>query len=122
MKPSLSEVIDFIKKETGCRKHFIDENTRIEDDLGVSGDDGVELLEAAEKFFSVSFDTEDLSFRTLFGLKENEYLFHSEGLDLLGICHFFEWLRGEKPPVIVDLTVGQLHQTLIQVSKQNCAE
>ncbi|MCS3424689.1 hypothetical protein M2403_003312 [Rahnella sp. BIGb0603] len=122
MKPSLCDVIDFIREETGCRNDFIDENTRIEHDLGVSGDDGEYFLEAAQKFFGVSLDTEELSFRSLFGLQDNEYLFHSEGLDLLGINCLIDWLRGIKPPVIVDLTVGQFHQALIRVSEHNLAK
>ncbi|MEJ1267413.1 hypothetical protein WDV93_08480 [Pantoea ananatis] len=58
---------------------------------------------------------EDDDFRTLFDLKENEYLFSSEGLDLLGIGYFFEWLRGKPHSVVKDLSVGQLHQVLVKL-------
>lgn len=119
MSPSVEEVIAFVREFSGCTRKAIDESTLLEDDLGICGDDGVELLEAAEKFFAVRFETDEEDFRSLFSLKENEYLFTSEGLDLLGICYFFRWLRGEPEPVVRDLSIGQLHQVLVKVrSKQ----
>ncbi|MFS2059152.1 hypothetical protein [Kosakonia cowanii] len=119
MSPSVEEVIAFVREFSGCTRKAIDESTLLEDDLGICGDDGVELLEAAEKFFSVRFETDEEDFRSLFSLKENEYLFTSEGLDLLGICYFFRWLRDEPEPVVRDLSIGQLHQVLVKVrSKQ----
>lgn len=119
MSPSVEEVIAFVREFSGCTRKAIDESTLLEDDLGICGDDGVELLEEAEKFFAVRFATDEEDFRSLFSLKENEYLFTSEGLDLLGICYFFRWLRGEPEPVVRDLSIGQLHQVLVKVrSKQ----
>lgn len=108
-----------MREFSGCTRKAIDESTLLEEDLGICGDDGVELLEEAEKFFAVRFATDEEDFRSLFSLKENEYLFTSEGLDLLGICYFFRWLRGEPEPVVRDLSIGQLHQVLVKVrSKQ----
>ena len=118
MSPSVEEVIAFVREFSGCTRKAIDESTLLEEDLGICGDDGVELLEA-EKFFAVRFETDEEDFRSLFSLKENEYLFTSEGLDLLGICYFFRWLHGEPEPVVRDLSIGQLHQVLVKVrSKQ----
>ncbi|MGJ7470289.1 hypothetical protein [Kosakonia cowanii] len=115
MSPSVEEVIAFVREFSGCTRKAIDESTLLEEDLGICGDDGVELLEEAEKFFAVRFATDEEDFRSLFSLKENEYLFTSEGLDLLGICYFFRWLRGEPEPVVRDLSIGQLHQMLVKV-------
>ncbi len=64
----------------------------------------------------------DQGLRTIFSLKENEYLFNSEGLDLLGICRFFEWIRGIPRPVIRDLSVGQLHRALVSASNVHLLE
>lgn len=115
MEPSLEEVIAFVRKCSGCRRKAIDENTWLENDLGITGDDGVELLEEAEKVFGVSFATEEEDFRQLFSLQENEYLFHSEGIDFFGIAWLCRKLRGIPAPVIRDLSVGQLHRVLVKL-------
>jgi len=119
MSPELEEVIAFVRDYTGWKSKVINEATRLENDLGITGMDGVDFLQDAEKFFDVSFETEDENIRTLFDLKENEYLFSSEGFDLLGICYFLEWLRGEPHPVVKDLSVGQLHRALVKLRGKN---
>jgi hypothetical protein len=53
--------------------------TQFERDLGITGDDGSELLEATERKFQISLSSEDQGYRATFGLGPNEYLFHSEG-------------------------------------------
>ncbi|QNQ18838.1 hypothetical protein HF650_03255 [Kosakonia sp. SMBL-WEM22] len=119
MSPSLEEVIAFVRECSGCKRKAIDENTLLERDLHLAGMDGVDLLNDAETFFAVSFETDEEDFRSLFSLKENEYLFTGEGFELLGISYFFRWLRGEPEPVVRDLSVGQLHQVLVKLrSKQ----
>nr|WP_237449371.1 DUF1493 family protein [Pantoea sp. Taur] len=98
----MEEVIEFVREFSGDHKSVITEHTRQDADLGITGDDGVELLEDAEKKFGVSFVTEERSFQETFGLGDNEYLFNSEGLDLLGIgrlasCgEFSGWRHSEK--------------------------
>lgn len=87
MKPTLKDVIEFVREFSGDHKSAITEHTLLDADLGITGDDGVELLEDAEKKFGVSFVTEERSFQETFGLGENEYLFNSEGVDFLGISH-----------------------------------
>lgn len=116
MAPSLSQVIIFVHQFSKASLDSVHEQTRLEADLGITGDDGVEIIEAAEKTFRVDFCSTDQSFSTLFSLKENEYLFNSEGLDLLGICRLFDWIRGIPRPVIRDLSVGQLHRALVEAS------
>lgn len=118
MSPTLAEVISFIREYAGLRKQPIDENTYIENDLGIAGDDGVELLQEAETVFGVCFETDEYNLRTLFSMSDNEYLFTAEGLDLFGISRFFAWLRGIPEPTIRDLTVGEFHQVLVKLRLQ----
>src|SRR6185437_6309150 len=54
-------------------KKAIKPATQFERDLGITGDDGDDLLVAAEKKYDVKFD------RQAFGLAPDEYLFHSDG-------------------------------------------
>ncbi|MBK0124352.1 DUF1493 family protein [Pantoea sp. S61] len=51
MKPTLEQVIEFVREYSGDLKSVMTEHTRLEADLGITGDDGVELLEEAEKRF-----------------------------------------------------------------------
>lgn len=117
MEPTLTQVIGFIREFTGHRRIPIHENSWLEADLGVTGDDGVELLEEIAEAFNVVLYTAEEGYRDTFSLGENEYLFEGEGLDLLGIHRFFAWLRGIPKPVIRDLSVGQLHQALVRAAK-----
>jgi acyl carrier protein len=86
------------------QRKVISEKTLIEKDLGITGDDGVELIEEIEKIYGISFAPED------FGLTENESLFHSEGASLSGLLY---WLLGRDNEYVKALTVGQLHEGLL---------
>ena len=58
MKPrAISGVVEFTLEETSTRG-TANEDTKLERGLGVTGDDGVNLLEAAEAKFGVSFGKE----------------------------------------------------------------
>ncbi|WP_052127540.1 DUF1493 family protein [Enterobacter cancerogenus] len=70
MKPTLEEVIEFVHEFSGDHKSVITEHTLLDADLGITGDDGVELLEDAEKKFGVSFVTEERSFQKIFEIGE----------------------------------------------------
>lgn len=54
-------------------------DTLFEDDLGITGDDGCELLEETERRFGVCLSSPEHGYRQTFGLGPNEFLFHSEG-------------------------------------------
>jgi len=56
--------------------------TKFERDLGLTGDDGGDLLLATEKQFCVALCSDETGVRMTFNLEPNEYLFHSEGLEL----------------------------------------
>jgi hypothetical protein len=79
--PSFKEFTDFIRTCTGIsmRKQIVPE-TLFERDLGVTGDDGCELLEAIEDHYGVCLLSRDDGYRSTFGLAPHEFLFHSEGL------------------------------------------
>lgn len=64
---------------TGEYRAPIDENTRLEADLGISGDDGVEFLSEVAQACGVVLHTQEEGFRFTFDLQENEYIFASEG-------------------------------------------
>lgn len=114
MEPTLADVIAFIRDFSKYKRGILDENSWLEEDLGITGDDGVELLEEAENVFGVRFCAGKEDFRQVFSLKENEYLFHSEGFDFLGIAYLCRRLRGIPEPVIRDLSIGQLHRALVE--------
>lgn len=81
MKPiSFDELSAFIHQFSGVsEKTIITPQTLFEKDLYISGDDGIDLLEAIESRFAVTFPAEEDDFRALFNLQPNEYLFHGEG-------------------------------------------
>ena len=60
-------------------KKQITPDTQFERDLGITGDDGDDLLEATQKHFKVNFTDGENGVRTIFKLGPNEYLFNSEG-------------------------------------------
>jgi acyl carrier protein len=50
---SRHKLIQFIREEIGEFKMQIDSNTTIEDDLGVTGDEAIELIQKIAKEFSI---------------------------------------------------------------------
>jgi hypothetical protein len=96
-------------------KTEISENTLLEDGLGITGDDGCELLEEIEKTFSLSFTGKDGSLREAFDLEENQFLFHGEGIDLFGI---FSFIFGRKPENVKPITVGDLLTASLKVKNK----
>jgi hypothetical protein len=53
--------------------------TLFEDDLGITGDDGCELLEETERRFAVRLSSPEHGYRETFNLAPHEFLFNSEG-------------------------------------------
>jgi hypothetical protein len=113
-EPSLLDVANFVRAWTGMSNKFVVRSeTRLEADLGVTGDEGEELLKAVAKAFSVALANPDDGYRTTFSLSPNEYLFSSEGFDMLGIGSLIG--HGGTPNHFVrDLTVGQLHTAIVR--------
>jgi acyl carrier protein len=103
--PSFEQLAEFIRRECGLRKDkHIDADTQFERDLGITGDDGGELLEAVEKQYQIEFTHES------FGLEFNEYLFHSEGFDLSPIQSLF----GRPIPEVRSFTAGELYEAVLK--------
>jgi acyl carrier protein len=78
--PTFDEFAHFIREFSGdSADQVITPDTQFERDLGVTGDDGDDLLIATEKRFHIQLVTEERSLRETFNMAPNEYLFHSEG-------------------------------------------
>ena len=106
---SFEEFAGFIR-ECGHlgREERITPDTRFERDLGITGDDGNELLQAAEKRFGVTFT------RETFNLKPNEFLFGPEASlgDLITL--FRHWKSQFR-----SFTVGELYEAIRREVKSN---
>lgn len=108
--PDILEVISLVREFTGLRPDRpITAEARIEADLGITGDDGIDLLRAVEARFDVNLGVADGNLRRVFDLGENEFLFGSEGLEVPFVGRLRKWLTGRPQPVIRDLSVGDLH-------------
>jgi len=86
-KPTLDDLISLIRTHQCISEQItINGSTLLEKDLGITGDDGSELLEEIENKYDISFSGENGTIQGAFELEEDEYLFHSEGegLDIIG--------------------------------------
>ncbi len=105
---SFDEFSDFIRQWGRISpKRRIEPETDFERDLGVSGDDGRDLLEAVEERFGISLSSEEHGYREAFNLAPDEFLFGPEGL----------WpdpgtLFGRPAKVVVGLTVGRMYKAV----------
>jgi len=107
--PSFDEFAEFIRQWAGLwRKKRIAPETEFERDLGITGDDGCELLEATEKRFNVTLSSDEQGYRKTFNLGPNEFLFHAEGIG--------PWppypLTIFTAPVVRAFTVGELYNAV----------
>ncbi|GAB3722551.1 hypothetical protein [Spirosoma lituiforme] len=99
---------NFIRQHTGVsRKKLITPSTQFENDLGITGDDGIELLEAVEKHYGVDLGNNEQGSRNLFNLAPNESLFHGEGFSMP-----LWWFGFGQKPVVRGFTVGELYTVL----------
>lgn len=119
--PSLADVASFIRHEAGLpNSREIHEATRLDADLGITGDDGEALVRAAEQAFGVTLHV-DGSVRSVFGLAPNEVLFHSEGFDSSWLFNGVRRMLFGRPPstVVTDLTAGRLREVIVQRRQQH---
>jgi len=117
---SFDEFAEFIREWAGLsRKKQIAPETESEDGLGITGDDGCELLEATEKRFKVTLSSEEHGYRKTFNLAPNEFLFHPEGF---GLGPDPLTLLGRPAPVIVDFTVGELYSAVQEAQTKKSGE
>ena len=95
--------------------------TLFEDDLGITGDDGVDLPRATEKQFDVQLSSREDGYRETFNLAPNEYLFNSEGF---GVDLRF-WLTlspSASSPIVRAFTVGELYEAVQKAMRQQSEE
>lgn len=59
MKKTADQLIQFIQEEIGEFKKPIDSFTQIEDDLGVTGDEAIELIQKIAKKFAIDISEFD---------------------------------------------------------------
>lgn len=90
-------------------KAYIIRDALIEKDLGITGDDGDEFFLAIQDEFGIDAN---LIGRAL-GLKDGQYLFHSEGSMFWLSDKFF------KNGTIVPFTIGQLYDVVVKLAKEN---
>jgi len=111
---SFDQFAEFIREYWHVsRRKSISPETQFERDLGLTGDDGADLLEATEKKFGVVLSAEDRGLRETFNVEPNEYLFHSEGFDIAPtILSIF----GREAPTVREFTVGELFEAVRKTS------
>ena len=109
--PTFDEFAAFVREHLSVSyRKPINPETRFEGDLGVTGDDGSDLLEATERRFGVLLCSEETSVRETFNLGPNEYLFHSEGFGPVGMAPSL--LFGQAFPTVREFTVGELYEAV----------
>src|SRR5688572_9937469 len=102
--PSFQDIERFVRNFTGIRSNqAITPQTRLDADLGVTGDDGEALLKQAAERFGAALSHPIHGYRETFLLEENEYLFHGEGFDPIGLSFLVRWLRNEPRPKVRDV-------------------
>jgi hypothetical protein len=93
-------------------KKQITPETEFERDLGITGDDGGELLEAAQKQFKMNLTDGENGYRTIFKLDLNEYLFNSEEFSIgPGDTDMITLFTNTNPSVRA-FTVGELYEAI----------
>lgn len=119
--PNFDELAEFVRHFSGYNPgKIIIPNTLFENDLGITGDDGVELLETVEQHFDIQLTDADGSARNTFRLGPNEYLFNGEGFGFS-----LWWFGKSQKPIIHPFTVGELYEAICRqkitpsVSTQN---
>lgn len=92
-------------------------DTQFERDLGLTGDDGDELLLATQERFGVQLGSEETGIRETFNLGPNEYLFHSEGWELFP-SRLTTLFGGADEYAVRKFTVGELFQAVLNARKR----
>jgi len=110
---TFDDVVRALRASQGIRNQvMITGATLVESELGITGDDGCDLLEDLEQAFHIAFAGEDGSLREAFGLDDDQFLFHGEGWNPLAL------FRKEN---VKPLSVGELHRVIV-ARQQLCKE
>jgi acyl carrier protein len=89
----------------------ISPETQFERDLGLTGDDGDDLLMATEKEFEVRLSNEESGLRETFDLQPNEFLFNSEGWGP-SPAELISLFSSSPSPTARSFTVGELFEAV----------
>jgi hypothetical protein len=101
---ALQQVIDLVTEEMGPWEFNLEGRTRIEEDLGIMGDDAGELMDAYFKKFKISNE----------GFEFYPY-FHPEGFGPIFFSKFLHRLiyrRPYPPDPVYDLTLNDLARSV----------
>jgi hypothetical protein len=103
--PNFEEFAELIRQHQGFRqdKRIVPE-MQFERDLGITGDDGSEIVDVVAERYGIELTAE------FFGLVPNEFLFHSEGFDL--VPAFVRSLLRKPEPEVRSFTVGELFEAV----------
>jgi hypothetical protein len=114
IRPTFNDVAHFVRDWAHIPgKNQITTETQFERDLGITGDDGDELLKAAQTRFRVDLTDGDNGYRTIFNLGSNEYLFNSEGLPWFGGTGMITlFARPNTNFTVRSFTVGELCEAI----------
>lgn len=113
--PTIHDIERFVRTFAGLGAgQSVTPQTRLDADLGITGEDGDDLLRAVAEHFGAKLADPIHGYRETFSLEQNEYLFHAEGFDLLGVLHLLRSVLNWPTPKVRDLTVGELHDAIIR--------
>lgn len=115
-EPSFKAVVNFVKAFTFTHRP-ITSDTRLEAHLGITGENGIKLIQAAETHFNIPLASPEEGIRQTFRLGPNEYLFHPTDSERPKLGAWLSRLRQEPQPIFRDLTVGELHQALLRAAR-----
>jgi acyl carrier protein len=115
---SFDQFADFVREwRRLSRKRKIEPESEFEADLGITGDDGIDLLSATERRFDIRLCSEEHGFRETFNLGSNEFLFHSEGFG-----PDVPTLVGRPSPMITAFNVGELYRAVQEAMREKARE
>ena len=111
---TLPELIDFIRENQGiARSKPVLVASYLEKDLGITGDDGSDLLEAIQDRYSISFTMDSL------GLSKGQSIFHTEGMR---VFQLIASLVGRDSENVKDITVGELYLAICRADWNNSGD
>ena len=105
--PSFDAICEIIRDQSGLHPEDpITPDTQFERDLGITGDDDAEILDRVADYYAICFTAKS------FDLAPNEYLFNSEGFDV--VPAFIGTLMRKPEPEVRSFTVGELYEAVLK--------
>lgn len=86
----IQDIIVFLEDELSIKKGSIKENSKIEDDLGCTGDDAIELFELFSKKYEISTD----------GINFNDFLLDEEFNPIKILFNFIKGRKDERKRIL----------------------